>query len=290
MNGPVLTEEEFFRGMPQTKPSNELQERILAEVDKIVITKNDYRDDTPPSLAMTNPEDVANFIALLEIDEKADLFYCMCAGDWRIDFFAGEQLKTSFTLHNTVTTRSDFWWGNASLLKPMELLKFMSSFGFTAPLDDYMKAKRRLADDQLAEEKWIEFSPKCFNKYLSVIKAPGEKEFAAIVNDLNNEIDDRSEQIRVLLQAYGQFEKSWKCHVMYSGIVARLMNNYETDEVAQAIADYEQNHHLKAGVLLFLKPDELNNTKAGIMKRLPQDVACDLEKNINQFKMPTHVD
>lgn len=143
MNGPALTEEEFFRGMPQTKPTNELQKGILEMVDKIFITKNDYREDTLPSLVMTNPEDVANFIALLEIGETADLFYCMCAGDWRIDFFAGEQLKTSYTLHSTITTRSDFWWGNASLLKPMELLNFLVSLGFSAPLDNYLEGIRR---------------------------------------------------------------------------------------------------------------------------------------------------
>lgn len=143
MNGPALTEEEFFRGMPQTKPSNELQERILAGVDKIVITKNDYRDDTPPSLVIAKPEDVAKFIALLEIDETAELFYCMCSGDWRIDFFSGEQLKTSYTLHSTVTTRCDFWWGNASLLKPMNLLNFLVTLGFSAPFDNYLEGIRR---------------------------------------------------------------------------------------------------------------------------------------------------
>lgn len=143
MNGPALTEDEFFRGMPETKPSNELQKGILAEVDKIVITKNDYRDDTPPSLVVANPEDVAKFIALLEIDETAELHYCMCAGEWRIDFFAGEHLKTSYTLHSTVTTRAAFWWGNASLLKPRELLKFLASFGFSAPFDNYLEGIRR---------------------------------------------------------------------------------------------------------------------------------------------------
>jgi hypothetical protein len=287
MNGPALTEEEFFRGMPQIKPSNELQQRILDKVDKIVITQNVCRADTPPAIVMANPEDVAKFIAQLEIDETAELYYCMCSGEWRIEFFANDQLKTSYTLHHAITTRSEFWWGNATLLKPQALLESLANLGLSQPLDQFLSDKRRREADQLAEERWIEFSPKCFSKYREVITSPSENDFAAIVNEMSTEIPDRRQQIRALLQAYGQVLNSWKCHAMFSGIMTRLLGNYETSEVAQAYADSDQNQHLKAGLLLFLKPDEMTQTKERIITTLPKEIANDLERSIQQFQMPT---
>jgi hypothetical protein len=122
------------------RPTNKRLQTLMAGADRILIKESGVRECKAIKdvvvLSIVNPADINTFSDLLEIHEPKQWFHCMCYGDYAVEFYAGQQLLATISLHHGASMRYDKWYGDAELSKSGLLLQFMEERGLRKSLED----------------------------------------------------------------------------------------------------------------------------------------------------------
>lgn len=264
------------------KPTNEGLGKLFVGVDKVVIKDGGVYKDKAMSdkivLTISQPDNIQKLNDLLQIDEQNTGFYCMCLGTYAIELFSDTQIKTTIGFHHGVSIRYNQWNGDAALAKSDDLLTFLAEQGLTKPLNDRIEEKRNMEADRIAERKWLDIAPKCFQKYWTQICSMDNNYFASLVNDLNFEIPDKDKQIITLLQTFGRTDNFWTAYPIYEELPNDILKTFDTEEIIKAYLNSDRNYKTRKGLGRFLCSFEFKKFRKKQLKHIEQEVIDDLEK------------
>ncbi len=198
------------------KPTNDGLDRLFVNIDKVLIKDDGVYEDRAMSdkivLTISQSDNIKKLNALLHIDERNTGFYCMCLGTYAIELYSENQLKATIGFHHGTSIRYSKWNGDAELVNSDDLLNFLAEKGLTKPLNDRIEEKRNIEANRIAERKWLEVAPKCFQKYWTQICSMDNDYLTQLKNDLNTEFPDKHKQIIILLQTFGETENFWTAY------------------------------------------------------------------------------
>jgi hypothetical protein len=268
-------------------PTNEGLAKLFIGIDKVIIKDGGVYEDKAMSdkivLSISSADDIQKLNDFLNIDEQNTGFYCMCLGTYAIELYSNTQLKATIGFHHGVSIRYHFWNGDAQLAKSDELLNFLAERGLTKPLDDSIEQKRNMEADRIAERKWLDIAPKCFQKYWSQICSIDNDYFTPLLTELNIEIPDRQTQIITLLQTFGMTENFWTAYPIYEEVPNDILNTFDTEEIINAYLNSERNYKTRRGLGRYLCSFEFKKQRKKQLKYITMEVIDDLEKCFNNI-------
>lgn len=264
------------------KPTNAGLLELFLGVTKVVIKDNGVIDDKAISekvlLTISKEDKLKEFSSLLEIDDNNTGFYCLCLGTYAIELFTGNQIKATIGFHHGVSIRYYKWNGDAALSKSDNLLTFLAEQGLTKPLDDRINEKRNMEADRVAERKWLEYAPTCFNKYWTEINNMDNQYFGSLISDLNIEIPDKNERIIVLLQTFGRTENFWTAYPVYEELPNNILQTFDIPDIISAYLRSDRNYKTRKGLGRFLCSFEVKKVRKEYLEYITTELIDDLEK------------
>ena len=268
-------------------PTNEELAKLFIGIDKVIIKDGGVYEDKAMSdkivLSISSADDIQRLNDFLNIDEQNTGFYCMCLGTYAIELYSNNQLKATIGFHHGVSIRYHFWNGDAELAKSDELLNFLGEQGLTKPLDDRIEQKRNMETDRIAERKWLDSAPKCFQKYWSQICSMDSDYFTPLLAELNIEIPDRQKQIITLLQTFGRTENFWTAYPIYEEVPNDILNTFDTKEIIYAYLNSDRNYKTRRGLGRYLCLFEFKKQRKKKLKYITMEVIADLENCFNNI-------
>ncbi len=268
-------------------PTNEELEKLFIGIDKVIIKEGGVYEDKAMCdkivLSISSADDIQRLNDFLNIDEQNTGFYCMCLGTYAIELYSNNQLKATIGFHHGVSIRYHFWNGDAELAKSDELLNFLAEQGLTKPLDDRIKQKRTMETDRIAERKWLDIAPKCFQKYWLQICSMKSDYFTPLLAELNIEIPDRQKQIITLLQTFGKTENFWTAYPLYEKVPNDILHTFDTKEIINAYLNSDRNYKTRRGLGRYLCSFEFKKKRKKKLKYITKEVIADLEKYFNNI-------
>lgn len=263
-------------------PTNEGLAKLFNGVDKVVIKEDGVTETKALSdkvlLTISQADKIQKLRDFLQIDEENTGFYCMCLGTYAIELYSNAVIKATIGFHHGVSIRYHYWNGDAELAKSDELLNFLSELGLTKPLDDRKEDKRRMEAAQIAERKWLDIAPNCFQKYWIQICSMDNNYFVPLVEDLNLEIPNRQNQIITLLQTFGKTENFWTAYPIYEELPNDILKTFETEEIIKAYLNSDRNYRTRRGLGRYLCSWEFKKIRKKKLKYITIEVIDDLEK------------
>jgi hypothetical protein len=263
-------------------PTNEGLVKLFIGVDKVVIKDDGVYETKAMSdkivLTISQADKIQKLSALLKIDENNTGFYCMCLGTYAIELHSNAEIKATIGFHHGVSIRYHYWNGDAALAKSDELLSFLADQGLTKPLDDRKEQERNMEADRIAERKWLEIAPKCFQKYWIQICSLDNNYFDPLVKDLNLEIPNRQNQIITLLQTFGKTENFWTAYPSYEELPNDILKTFETEEIIKAYLNSDRNYKTRKGLGRYLCSYDFKKIRKKKLKYITKEVIDDLEK------------
>ncbi|MCF6405468.1 hypothetical protein L3C95_21370 [Chitinophaga filiformis] len=264
------------------KPSNEGLKELFVDVDRVIIKDGGVYDDKAMSdqilLTINQADKVRMFHQLMEINENSTGFYCMCLGTYAIELYKQNSLKATIGFHHNVSIRYYKWNGDAELAKNDDLLTFLAEEGLTQPLADRIEQKRNQAADRIAQRKWLEISPRCFNKYWEQIIGLDDSYYPSLISDLNLEIPDKQKQIIALLQTFGKTDQFWTGYPSYEVVPEHILKTFEVKDIMEAYIQSDRNYKTRKGLGRFVCSFEFKKTRKKYLKYITHEIIEDLEK------------
>lgn len=276
-NRPPLEERNKLPG-----PTNEGLNKLFIGIDKVVIKEGGVYEDKAMSdkvvLTISQDDNLRKLNSYLRIDEKNTGFYCMCLGTYAIELYSGNQLQSTIGFHHGASIRYNKWNGDAELANSDGLLNFLAERGLTKPLNDRIEEKRNIEAERIAERKWLETAPKCFQKYWVEICSGDTNYFISLVNDLKVEMPDRQKQILTLLQTFGKTENFWTAYPSYEELPNTILKTFHTEEIVKAYLNSERNYKTRRGLGRYLCSYEFKKRRKTQLEYITTEVIDDLEK------------
>ncbi|QJB35055.1 hypothetical protein HF324_28490 [Chitinophaga oryzae] len=261
---------------------------MFTDIDEVFIKEDGVYNDKAMSenvlLHLTQTADVSRLGQLLEIDEANTGFYCMCPGTYAIELHSRGKMRHIIGFHHEVSIRYSGWNGDAALSNNEALLAFLSELGFSRPWEDYMQARRNRQADQVAEENWFSTAPKTFRKYRDKMGGLETGYLPALIQDLDNEIPDRQQQIVALLRTYGQSDKFWSGYPSYESVPEDILKTFDIKNIIHAYLQSDRNYKTRAGLGRFLCSFDFKTIRKNFLKNIPPAVVADLENYFNHIK------
>ncbi len=268
-------------------PTNEELVKLFIDVDKVVIKDGGVNETKAMSdkivLTISQADIIQKLSTLLQINEENTGFYCMCLGTYAIELYASTEIKATIGFHHGVSIRYHYWNGDAELAKSDELLNFLAEHGLTKPLDDRKVQERKMEADRIAERKWLDIAPKCFQKYWSQICSIDNNYFVSLVEELNLELPNRQKQIVTLLQTFGMTENFWTFYPSYENLPNDILKTFETEEIIKAYLNSDRNYKTRSGLGRYLCSYEFKKKRKMKLKYITTEVIDDLEKCFNNI-------
>lgn len=263
-------------------PTNDELDKLFIGVDKIVFKDDGVYEDKAMSdkvlLVISQTEDIQRLNMLLNIDEQNTGFHCMCSGTYAIELYSGKEISATIGFHHGVSIRYHKWNGDAALAKSDDLLTFLAEQGLAKPLEVRIKEKQNSEASRIAEIKWLEVAPKCFQKYWIQICSMDNTYFAALVADLNDEIPDRRNQIITLLQTFGKTEHFWTAYPIYEELPNDILKTFDVREIIDVYINSDRNYKTRRGLGRYLCSFRFKKKRKKYLKFIPLEVIDDLEK------------
>ncbi|GGP05260.1 hypothetical protein GCM10010992_20750 [Cloacibacterium rupense] len=263
-------------------PTNEGLAKLFIGVDKVVIKSDGVYETKAMSdkivLTISQADKIEKLNDLLQIDENNTGFYCMCLGTYAIELYSNKDIKATIGFHHGVSIRYHYWDGDAELAKSDELLNFLAEQGLTKPLYERIEEKRNMEADRIAQRKWLDIAPKCFQKYWTQICSMDSSYFVPLVKDINSEIPDRQQQIITLLQTFGKTENFWTAYPIYEELPNDILKTFETEEIIKAYLNSDRNYKTRKGLGRYLCSFEFKKTRKKYLKHITTEVIDELEK------------
>ncbi len=96
-------------------------------------------------LEVKDAAEIAKIIAMFSVSDEHSGGSCMCCGEPTMEFFAGEKLAISLSMHHGVRLRWDGWPGDAALLpKSGEAIsEWLAKNGVKGPADELAESRER---------------------------------------------------------------------------------------------------------------------------------------------------
>ena len=238
------------------KATNKSLSDLFREIDTIQIKSDGVHEDKALSnetvLKIDEPSKIQEFKKLMTINEPNEDFHCMCLGDYAIELLKGSELKSTIGFHHGVSIRFNMWTGDAELKYPDELLELLSELGLKAPLEqkklDYQLAK----ESEEESNKWLNNSPKSFNKYWNEINDFDESYIPNLKNDLKKEFSNEKNLILALLKSFGTSNNLWTAFPMYESTPRNLLNDYKLQSILNAFVESSTDQTTTIGLGRYL--------------------------------------
>jgi hypothetical protein len=262
-------------------PTNERLRNLFAGVDLISIKPGGSSElRTQPNIVLfelARPDTIKQFAALIEINEAAIGFHCMCLGTYDVELYANNQLKATISYHHEYSIRCDHWSTDAALANPEGLVTFLAEQGFKKPLEDLIETKRSQEADHIADQEWLAIAPKCFRIFWSAFYVDGDFP-EELIDALNNEFPDKAARIIALLQTFGKTKEFWSGYPCYQNVPAQILNTYNLKEVLEVYTVSDRNYKTRRGLGRYLCSFNFRKKRKKYLKDITDEVIDDLEK------------
>jgi hypothetical protein len=263
------------------KPTNERLRNLFAGIDLISIKPGGSSElRTQPNKVLfeiAQPDAIKQFAALIEINEVAIGFHCMCLGTYDVELYTNNQLQATISYHHEYSIRCDLWSTDAALANPEGLVTFLAEQGFKKPLEDLNETKRQKEASYLADQEWLAISPKCFRTFWEKFGSYGDFP-EELIDALNNEIPDKAARIIALLQTFGKTKNFWSGYPSYENVPADILNTYHPMVILKAYTDSDRNYKTRRGLGRYLCSFDFRKIRKKYLNYISEEVIDDLEK------------
>ncbi len=261
------------------RPTNKRLQKLVAGADRIVIKKGGVRECKAihdlVALSITDPADVNELSELLKIHEPKQWSHCMCRGDYAIEFYTGQLMLATFSLHHGHSIRYDKWYGDADLAKADALLQFLAEKGLRAPLEEKLEDESRHNAYEAQQRTWLDIAPACFAGYVNNGFTPFPLDH--IERELEKEIPDLNERIIRLLRTYACSEKLWSGYPSYEGLTYKILRQNYIEHIIGAYLASDRNYNIRKGLGRFLCDFDSLKRKTDFMRQTPTSVLDELQ-------------
>lgn len=267
------------------KPSNIGLKALFTGINKVIIKGDGVFENKAMSdkvvLTITDATNINTFGELLEIDENYSESYCVCLGTYAIELYQNENIKAIISLHHGQSIRYHYWRSDGELANKDALVEFLNDLGLSEPLQKRIEQKRHLHPDRVAERRWLEFAPKCFEKYWYAIINPDLDYLPNLINDLVIEIPNKDQRIISLLQTFGKTDNFFTSYPIYEEAPKHILKTFRLEDVFITYLRSNRNYKTRRGLGRFLC--QLDNRIAQEVE-IPNEILTDIEKCFTMLK------
>lgn len=277
---------EELKKMPS--PSNAGLVELFVGVDKLVIKNGGVNEGKAMSddelLVVEDNNHIDRIAGLMEINETRIGFYCLCMGDYALEFYAGNVLKATIGLHHEVSMRYDEWNSDVEFLHSEDFFLFLFVLGFEEAWLKRLQVISNMEPDRAAELNWFYGAPSSFKKYKNNLTEIDSGIVESLLNDLRKEFLTEDQLIITLLQLFGRSNDFWNDYPLYEELPNTVLKSLSFGNIINAYLSSDKNYKTRRGLGRFLCLPAFKKERAVYLNDISFEVINDLAKCFQSLK------
>jgi hypothetical protein len=217
--------------------SDELK-KLIDAADSVIVLESP-REGAKVLFKSSKREDLNELKSALKVQYPNELVHCMCDGTPAIILNAGGKKTAQLTNHHAKLIRCNLWESDLKLLDEKPLLKWFDDRGITAPQKEYDRALKLDQEYQGAQKKWLDAMPPALKPFWPAMQSPFLRNLKPIQRALSQSIESKHDRILALFTWFGSGTGKWSGVPVYEMIPEKLLLDFETSELLDAIKGKE---------------------------------------------------
>ncbi|MDQ7822500.1 MAG: hypothetical protein RDV48_06860 [Candidatus Eremiobacteraeota bacterium] len=209
-----------------------LLKSAIRDATQIIISES--FNEGPP-VAVNDPFQVSEAIAMIEIDEQRSNFHCMCMGTCQIQFLREGRCLASVTMHHGQSLRWDGWEGDGMLTAEsgLALSRWLAGHGHRQALEELELSMAQERARIFILKSQYELMPPGVEGALSC--AASEEQAAAVLGSIPGDLLSRA---LLFFKLLGVHENSWNLTFGFEGIILeKLLPSIDRASLSGAVAE-----------------------------------------------------
>lgn len=232
-------------------------------------------------LDVQDRETIAELIHGIQINSGASGFYCMCCGDPTLEFYRGDTLVASVSIHHgrSLRWRNGDWNGDGLLTEESAefLVDWLAGHGISDPKKEREENIRNEKELAAAQEKWLKAMPHSLKPFWTDMADPfGSADAKKLDAALRKQHPETKPRILSLLSWFGSGQGPWSEFPWYEWVAEELLLLYKTQEILAAIEGERLTEQQMEGLARLLAGENFARQRPNDLRLVPAELKARL--------------
>jgi len=248
---------------PDKNDLNNLLAAIEA-ADRVAVFRVSEMEHDKQVYSSSSVADLAALREAIHINLPKAWFRCACSPSPIIRLYQKGKILGSLEIYGGDDIHYSTWQGDAVIASPEPWFEWFDQRGIRWPRAEYKEGLAQEKARREAEERWVKAMPRSLVPLRPSGIQPEEimnYDLGPLDTALSREFPDKNARIRSLLEWYGSGTGPWSGYPVYEEVAAKLLLEFSTAELLNAIESAPMNEQQIEGAARLLAGWDFRHTR-----------------------------